>query len=119
MVVILRPDIAAAGAEQERSGTPLTWTVHAPHWAMPHPYLVPVRPKSSRITQSSGVPGSPSKSRSFPLTLSVSDICAVLLDLSAHGARRANLDPRSDQRPKLLLRAGCGFTIAAGHPGPA
>src|SRR5580765_3370257 len=58
------------GAAQERSVSPSTCTVQAPHWAMPQPYLVPVRPRSSRRTQSSGVAGSTSTSRLWPLTLS-------------------------------------------------
>ena len=55
MVVIFLPAAALAGNEQERVATPSTWTVQAPHWAMPQPYLVPVRPTFSRIAQSSGV----------------------------------------------------------------
>src|ERR687898_880671 len=43
------------------------WTVQAPHWAMPQPYLVPVRPTFSRIAQSSGVLGSTSTSYALPL----------------------------------------------------
>lgn len=34
-----------------------TCTVQAPHWAIPHPYFVPVRPITSRRTHSSGVSG--------------------------------------------------------------
>jgi hypothetical protein len=34
---------------QERIAAPSIWTVQAPHCAMPHPYLVPVRPTFSRI----------------------------------------------------------------------
>jgi hypothetical protein len=32
--------------------------VQAPHWAMPQPYFVPVIPRWSRSTHSSGVDGS-------------------------------------------------------------
>src|SRR5262249_43892696 len=42
-------------------------TVQAPHWAMPRPYLVPVRPTSSRIAHNSGVLGSTSTSCAVPL----------------------------------------------------
>src|SRR5262249_48891057 len=39
---------------------------------MPHPNLVPVSPSCSRTTQRSGVSGSTSTRRSFPLTLNSS-----------------------------------------------
>ena len=48
MVVICLPAAALTGSEQERIATPSTCTVQAPHWAMPQPYLVPVRPTCSR-----------------------------------------------------------------------
>ena len=48
------------GTWQERVATPLMCTVQAPHWAMPQPYLVPVKPIVSRMTQSSGVSDSTS-----------------------------------------------------------
>jgi hypothetical protein len=40
---------ARAGNAQERTAAPSTCTVHAPHWAIPQPYLVPVRPTHSRM----------------------------------------------------------------------
>ena len=43
-------------------------TVHEPHTAMPQPYLVPVRPRLSRSTHSSGVSDSTSTSCLVPLT---------------------------------------------------
>ena len=58
---------ALTGMLQERVATPSMCTVQAPHWAMPQPYLVPVRPICSRMTQSSGVSGSTSTSRTVPL----------------------------------------------------
>jgi hypothetical protein len=58
MVVIFLPSTALSGTEHERMAIPSTWTVQAPHWAMPQPYLVPVSPIVSRNTQSSGVSGS-------------------------------------------------------------
>ena len=57
-------------------------TVQAPHWAMPQPNLVPVRPSVSRITQRSGVSGATSTDCSVPL--SVNEIIESL-----HEARRA------------------------------
>src|SRR6266567_9280317 len=67
MVVTLVPTAPLTGKEQERIATPSTWTVQAPHCAMPQPYLVPVRPTFSRIAQSSGVSGSTSTSKVLPL----------------------------------------------------
>jgi len=60
IVVILLPTAALTGMLQERTAAPSRWTVQAPHWAMPQPYFVPVRPTCSRITQSKGVFGSTS-----------------------------------------------------------
>ena len=51
---------------------PSTCTVQAPHWAIPQPYLVPIRPSWSRSTQSSGVSGSASTSTVWPLTVRLS-----------------------------------------------
>src|SRR5829696_7737324 len=51
----------------ERIGLPSRCTVHAPHNAMPQPNLVPVMPRLSRKTQSSGVLGSTSTPRFLPL----------------------------------------------------
>src|SRR5882762_546755 len=62
IVVILAPPAALTGSWQERTGRPFTCTVQAPHCATPQPYLVPVRPTCSRITQSRGVVGSTSTS---------------------------------------------------------
>src|ERR1700731_2826455 len=43
-VVICFGPTDPTGTWQERVATPLMWTVQAPHWAMPQPYLVPVKP---------------------------------------------------------------------------
>src|SRR2546421_6566230 len=67
MVVIFLPSAAATGITQERTATPSICTVQAPHWAMPQPYLVPVRPTCSRITHNSGVFGSAFTSCTVPL----------------------------------------------------
>jgi hypothetical protein len=75
MVAILAPDRAAIGVTHERTGSPLTWTVQAPHWAMPQPNFVPVRPSSSRSTHSSGVSGAAFTVTVLPL---MSNIDAML-----------------------------------------
>src|SRR5207237_7088075 len=72
MVMILSLALTAeSGTEQERITSPLMCTEQAPHCATPQPYLVPVRPTCSRMTQSSGVSGSACTSRVFPLMLSL------------------------------------------------
>ena len=58
------------GIEQERCTSPLMCTEQAPHCATPQPYLVPVRPTCSRMTQSSGVSASTCTSRTLPLMFS-------------------------------------------------
>ena len=61
----------STGVMQERTATPSTCTVQAPHSAMPQPNFVPVMPSTSRNTHSSGVSPSTSTLRSTPLTLMV------------------------------------------------
>lgn len=65
------PTAAETGVTHERTALPFKCTVHAPHCAIPQPYLVPVRPRFSRITQSSGVDPSTSTwySRRFTFSL--------------------------------------------------
>ena len=48
---------SATVTEQERTATPPRCTVQAPQSPLPQPNLVPVRPSSSRMTQSSGIDG--------------------------------------------------------------
>ena len=60
MVVIRLLSTALTGSTQERVARPSTCTVQAPHWAMPQPYFVPVRPRLSRSTHNRGVDGSAS-----------------------------------------------------------
>jgi hypothetical protein len=69
MVVISLPASLLVTVTHERMAVPFWSTVQAPHSAMPHPNLVPVRPKTSRKYHSSGSSGSPSKECSIPFTL--------------------------------------------------
>src|ERR1700693_745690 len=71
MVVICLPTTSLSGTEQERIATPFTWTVQAPHWAMPQPYLVPVMPSVSRNTHNRGVSDSTSTLWAWPLIVRV------------------------------------------------
>src|SRR3984893_18520802 len=78
IVVIFLAPTALTGIEQDLVAIPSMWTVQAPHWAMPQPYLVPVRLRVSRRTHSSGVSGSTSTCCACPLM--VSRGISVLLD---------------------------------------
>ncbi len=57
MVVMLAPSTSPTVTLQERIAWPLMCTVQEPHTPMPHPYLVPVSLRSSRMTHSNGVSG--------------------------------------------------------------
>src|SRR5262249_36160196 len=88
MVVISEVPMLSIGVMQERVGSPLTCTVQAPHNAIPQPNFVPVRPRTSRNTQSSGVSPSTSTLCVFSLTLmakamalSFSIICGTVENL--------------------------------------
>src|SRR5207245_4518396 len=87
MVTISAPSAALTGTEQDLVATPSMWIVQAPHWAMPQPYLVPVRPTFSRNAQSSGILGSTSTLCDWPLMLRV----GILL-LPFHRRRRGVVD---------------------------
>src|SRR4029078_3791558 len=62
------------GVMHDRTARPRRCTVHAPHWPMPQPNLVPVRLSTSRSTQSKGVSGATSTVLDLPFTLSVTTI---------------------------------------------
>src|SRR5215470_10808440 len=87
MVVIFACATADTGTEQERTASPSTCTVHAPHCATPQPYFVPVRPTCSRITQSRGVVGSTSTSWDLPLMVR-RILVSPLLDTGCERCRR-------------------------------
>jgi hypothetical protein len=53
--------------------------VHEPHWAIPHPYLVPVNPSVSRRTHKSGVSLLTSTVCFLPFTVSVIDAIVEVL----------------------------------------
>src|ERR1019366_2503195 len=68
MVIIGAAPTSPTWTEHERSGSPPRNTIHAPHCAIPQPNFVPVRPSSSRSTQSKGVSASTSTSYFLPFT---------------------------------------------------
>jgi hypothetical protein len=89
MVAILAPSRAAIGVTQARTGSPLTWTVQAPHWAKPQPNFVPVSPSSSRSTHSRGVSGAAFTTTVLPLMSKV-DVMAFASQAKSR-ARRPSL----------------------------
>src|SRR5215467_14419239 len=112
MVVTLVPTAPLTGNEHERVATPSTCTVQAPHCAMPQPYLVPVRPTFSRITQSSGVSGSTSTLNDFPLIVRFA-IAVPLLVQSTDWAR-AELEWQNG-RVQIKIFCACGLKISGMH----
>src|SRR6476620_3334126 len=70
MVVISLPPTRPTCVMHERVATPSTRTVHAPHWPSPQPYLLPVRSRSLRRTESRLTDESISTAIFLPLTLS-------------------------------------------------
>src|SRR5271170_8303604 len=71
MVITVRPTTCANGVTQERMAFPSRCTVHAPHSAIPQPYLVPCRPATSRSAHSNGMVGSASSVADLPLSTKV------------------------------------------------
>src|SRR5580692_11655791 len=69
MVVIFLPTASLTCVWQDRTASPLMWTVQAPHSPAPQPNFVPVICNCSRMTQSSGVSLAASTDRVRPLIL--------------------------------------------------
>jgi hypothetical protein len=69
MVVISEVPTLSIGVMQDRVAIPSICTVQAPQRATPQPNFVPVRPRTSRSTQSSGMSPSTSTLCVVPLTL--------------------------------------------------
>jgi hypothetical protein len=61
IVTTARPSVSPIAVTQARVAWPSTWTVQAPHSAIPQPNFVPVNPSSSRRYQRSGIDVSSSK----------------------------------------------------------
>jgi hypothetical protein len=64
------PSSVSRSTMQARTATPSQSTVHAPHCPSPHPYLAPVRRRSSRSASSSVRPDGSSSVCSVPLIMS-------------------------------------------------
>jgi hypothetical protein len=85
MVVTAPLPTLLMGVTQDRRGVPSMITVQAPHSATPQPNLVPVLPRTSRNTHSSGVSPSTSTLCADPLTLTVKAIVHLKRDLQWAG----------------------------------
>src|SRR5687768_12274894 len=117
MVVTFFPAAADTGVMQDLTGWPSTWTVQAPHCAMPQPNLVPVSPSSSRMTQSSGVSAGCSECASLPLTTNVIIYSPLQRSFNVH--RPALELPRQEQILEVIherTRTGRSrFHFSRGH----
>src|SRR5438093_12063758 len=71
MVVMSEPSACAARQVHDLTAMPSTRTVHAPHWLVSQPILVPVRPATSRRKWTSRSRGSTSRASARPLTVIV------------------------------------------------
>src|ERR1051325_11155366 len=92
MVVTFLPAASLAEVWQERTATPSTCTVQAPHRPAPQPNLVPVICRCSRMTQSNGVSLSTSTCLAWPLTVSAIMLCFLRgLTLGVAKSQRAHL----------------------------
>ena len=63
------PSACTANIRHDRTASPSTRTVQAPHTPCSHPRCVPVRPRSSRSTSASVLRGSTVTRRAAPLTV--------------------------------------------------
>src|ERR1700755_2218249 len=85
MVVIFLPTASLTEVWQDRTASPLTWTVQAPHRPAPQPNLVPVICNCSRMTQSSGVSLAASTDTLRPLTVRLGISSPLPVDETAYG----------------------------------
>ena len=68
---LLAGEASETAVWQERTASPLRWTVHAPHKPAPQPNFVPVICRCSRMTHNSGVSFGTSTEWSCPLMFRV------------------------------------------------
>src|SRR6266566_5747036 len=113
MVVMVLPAASPAMTEQERAASPSISTVQAPHHAWPQPNLVPVSFSSSRKAQSSGVCGSTSRWRGWPLTFNV-----IMIALRSGGAHSAAGRPNFHLLDEIFVRQRDWIPASAGIPAP-
>jgi hypothetical protein len=107
-VVISRSATMPTGTRQADISRPSTRMLQAPHTPTPHPSLVPVRPRSSRRTSSTGRAGGVRTDRVRPLTVTVigSSVPLVgpLTSSAPPGTRRDDVATRTRRRDPSALR---------------
>src|SRR5438067_11229698 len=110
MVVIFLPVTSLSDVWQDRTASPLTRTVQAPHRPAPQPNFVPVICNCSRMAHSSGVSGAASTDIFRPLTLrlGIRFPCRCMMPLTAathswlvvgHPPDRCDLARENDRVP--------------------
>src|SRR5262245_37125650 len=119
MVTIFLPAAAETGVLHERMGWPSMCTVQAPHSAMPQPNLVPVIPRVSRMTHSSGVSGSTSTLWAWPLTsrLIMGSSHVAGLKWRHHMPRPPRKYRGRERQAAVGCDAGGSITMGYGHRG--
>src|SRR5258708_35725400 len=117
MVTMDFPAASLTESWQERRGVPFSKMVHAPHWPSPQPYLVPVRPSSSRNAESNEVAGSDSKNRLFPLICAWIDTAdGPLMKREQRAATRILFAPARTRKRDPEIRAPPLTTSRGGRP---
>ena len=92
---------------QDLIARPPTCTVQAPHRPMPQPNLVPVRPISSRITQSRGELSSASTVTGLPLIVKWIMASCILYSFVTISGSTERCDLFCQFRPGCLACPGC------------
>src|SRR5262245_41158639 len=129
MVVMLALPTEETGVMHDRRASPSMRTVQAPHWALPHPNLVPLRSSPSRSAQRSGMSSGASTVRTCPFTLSLNFKWrpsageanpAILLlrrysRLASQCSERASHLGRAADRRQATAQALCGFNDSLLH----
>src|SRR5262245_54544156 len=120
MVVTDFPATSEMGRMQVRTALPSRCTVQAPHWAIPHPNLVPVIPSTSRNTQSKGISSGTSTVFRTPFSVKVVDMGLPSLTRRRAGARTAAGEPTPGRDPFARSPDGGGepprLHISGGAP---
>src|ERR1700730_4956231 len=113
MVVTARSRTALTGSMQERTGLPSICTVQAPHCAMPQPNFVPVKPSTSRRTQSSGMSAGASNAFCSPLIVRVMAIRTSNSPDSARCEARERIDRSSGGLYRAPIHQKSGYIFCS------
>src|SRR5262245_12421562 len=102
-----RPSMVVTGAPaacdtivwHDRTARPRRCTVHAPHWPIPHPNLVPLRFRTSRMAHNRGMSPGTSTIVVLPLTVNANAIsCAFLREIGGSFAEVLDCDRASESK---------------------